>query len=76
MFLHAIQLPPSLMLCFSHNTRHRNDPHIQSRDTNIMTKNFLCKGPEIWLGIPNVIKQCKTRSSFNYHIKKHIISQN
>ena len=84
MFLHATnQLPPSLMLCFSlnenihsHNTRHRNDPHIQARNTNIMTKNFLCKGPEIWLGIPNEIKQCKTRSSFNYKIKKHIISQN
>ena len=84
MFLHATkQLPPSLMLCFSlnenihcHNTRHRNDPHIQARNTNIMTKNFLCKGPEIWLGIPNEIKQCKTRSSFNYQIKKHIISQN
>ena len=67
MFLHATnQLPPSLMLCFSlnenihsHSTRHRNDPHIQARNTNIMTKNFLCKGPEIWLGIPNEINNAK-----------------
>ena len=72
------------MLCFSlnenvhsNNTRHRNDPHIQPRNTHIMTNlSFLCEGPEIWFGLPNEIKQCKTRLSLNYHFKKHIVSQN
>ena len=54
------------MLCFSlneninsHNTRHRNYPLIQARNTNIMTKSFICKEPEIRLGLPNEIKPSK-----------------
>jgi len=83
MYLHSTkQLPFPLMRFFSLNesihtygTRHRNDPHIQVRNSNIMSRSFLCKGPEVWLHLPIKIKSSITINSFKSLIKKYLISK-
>jgi hypothetical protein len=83
MYLHNNkQLPPSLMRCFTlnesvhtHNTRHIHDPHILTRKSNIMSRSFLCKGPEMWLNLPTLIKSSGSRNSFKSQIKGYFLSK-
>ena len=56
-----------------HNTRNRENPHINSRRTNIASKSLRHKGPEIWYKIPNEIKAAKSLSSFAHKLKKFVI---
>ena len=42
-----------------YNTRNKLNPHIQSRRTNIASRNIKHRGPDIWCNIPNEIKTSK-----------------
>ena len=70
-------LPKPLMLLYTpntemhnHNTRHKDDPHINSRRTNQYNQSFLHKAPEIWYNIPEEIKSARTLNSFKSKISK------
>ena len=70
-------LPINLANAFSqnrdihrYNTRNQLNPHIQSRRTNIASRNIKHRGPDIWCNIPNEIKTSKTIKSFTNRIKK------
>ena len=56
----------------THNTRNLNNPHVQSRRTNIAARNIRHNGAEIWYKIPVYIKEAKTLKSFTYKLKKNI----
>ncbi len=56
-----------------HNTRNKNNPHIQFRRTNIASKSLRHQGPLFWYKIPLEIKSSKTVNSFGYHLKRNII---
>jgi len=62
-------------LIHSHNTRNRENPHINTRRTNIAAKSLRHKGPEIWYKIPNKIKLIKTINSFSKQIKNIVIDK-
>ncbi len=73
-------LPNSLQSLFvtnavahNHNTRHRNDPHIVFRNSSVESRTFLHEGPRYWLSLPQQIRDCRSKSSFNNQLKKHII---
>ena len=53
-----------------YNTRNQLNPHIQSRRTNIASRNIKPRGPDIWCNIPNEIKTSKTIKSFTNRINK------
>jgi len=57
---------------YDYNTRHKNDPHITQRRTELVSKSFLHKAPQLWLSIPSNIKQSHTMESFKYNIRKHL----
>ena len=57
---------------YNYNTRHRNDPHITQRRTEIVSKSFLHKAPQLWLSIPNTFKQLYTMKSFKNNIRKYL----
>ena len=67
MYSHSINvLPLPLQNVFTqnsnihtHNTRHRLDPHIQSRNTSKAIHSFIHKAPENWYNLPQNIKQSK-----------------
>ncbi len=74
-------LPDSLQNLFvtnaavhNHNTRHRNDPHVVHRTTSVESRTFIHEGPRYWLGLPQQIRNCRSKSSFNNNLKKHIIN--
>ena len=76
------KLPPPLMSFFtsnrtihSHFTRHSNDHHIISRTTQIMSKSFICQGPDIWLHLPSGIKLLSNLNTFKNNIKRHFLCQ-
>ena len=41
-----------------HNTRHRLDPHVISRNSSAMSKTFIHKVPKLWLDLPQSLKCC------------------
>ena len=49
-----------------HNTRHKLDPHVISRNSSAMSKTFIHRGPKLWLGLPLSLKCC---------IKKHFVAK-
>ena len=53
-----------------HYTRCRNDPRAVARNSHIMNKSFICKGPELWGALPKNTKERKSISSFKRQIKK------
>ena len=56
----------------THNTRNVNNPHIQSRRTNISAIHIRHNGPEIWYKIPVYTKEAKTVKSFTYKLTNNI----
>ena len=72
-------LPPPLINIYtsnrdihSHNTRQRHDTHITARRTDLLSRSFVHKAPDIWLTIPPKIKESRTKSAFKFHITKFI----
>ena len=57
------------------NTRNQLNPHIQSRKTNITSRNIKHRRPDIWCNIPKEIKTSKTINSFTNRINKLYISK-
>ncbi len=57
----------------SHNTRTRNNPHIQQRRTAIAQKSIIHTGPKIWQELSQQIKNLKTIQSFTREIKKNLV---
>jgi len=51
----------------------RENPHINTRRTNIASKSLRHKGPKIRYKIPNEIKAAKSLSSFAHKLKKFVI---
>jgi hypothetical protein len=56
-----------------HDTRNRDNPHINARRTNIAAKSLRHKGPQVWYKLPNLIKTAKSLVSFTHKFKKSII---
>ena len=56
-----------------HNTRQRNDPHVVTRNTSAESRTFIHEGPRYWLTLPQQLRNCTSKSSFNYNLKKYII---
>ena len=52
-----------------HYTRCRNDPRAVARNSHIMKKSFICKGPELWGALPKNTKERKSLSSVKRQIK-------
>ncbi len=74
-------LPMSLQSLFvrnadvhSYHLRHRNDPHIITRNNSIVSRTFNHAAPKLWLSLPANIRNCKSLYSFNYHMKKYVIN--
>ncbi len=56
----------------NHNTRHRHDAHIIFRRTDQTLRSFVHKGPDLWLRIPDEIKQAKSLNSFKRQMKNFL----
>jgi hypothetical protein len=57
-----------------HNTRNKENPHINARRTIITSNSLRHKGPEIWYQISEIVKSKKTIESFIKNLKKHMIT--
>ena len=51
-----------------HYTICRNDPRAVARNSHIMNKSCICKGPELWGALPQNTKERKSISSFKRQI--------
>ena len=63
---HRNELPLPLQALFTtnanihgHNTRHRHDPHINTRHTETLSHSFIHKAPALWYTVPSQIKKCQ-----------------
>ena len=54
-----------------HYTRCRKDPRAVARNTHIMTKSFICKGPELRGELSQNTKESNSLSSFKKQMKRH-----
>ncbi len=78
--LHEGILPSPLMTMFrsnheihQHNTRNKNNPHIEPRKTNRASNSLRHTGPSVWYQIPSDIRQSFTLKIFTYKFKKHVL---
>ena len=58
-----------------HNTRHRHDPHINTRRTETLSHSFIHKAPALWYTVPSQIKNVKTVGSFRSKIKRELLNK-
>ena len=56
----------------NHNTRYKRDAHITSRRSQLVSRSFIHRSPEIWLQITGNIKSSKTMNSFKNQIKRYM----
>ena len=75
-------LPTPLLNFFSsnltvhqHNTRQVLDPHFSIIYNSIAEKSIIHRGPRIWSNIPQVIKECVNKNSFNKLLKRHFVTK-
>ena len=75
------KLPTPLLNFFSsnltvhkHNTRQVLDPHFSIIYNSIAEKSIIHRGPRIWSNIPQPIKECETKNSFNKLLKRHFLT--
>ena len=75
------KLPTPLLNFFSsnltvhkHNTRQVLDPHFSIIYNSIAEKSIIHRGPRIWSNIPQPIKECETKNSFNKLLKRHFVT--
>ena len=71
-----LQLPEQLLNIFTrntdvhtHNTRHNRGPHTISRRSNVMSRSFLCKGPDLWNNLPANLKEATSINAFKRQSK-------
>ncbi len=57
-----------------HNTRSRNRPHVDSRNSSITSKTFIHKAPQFWYNLTPVLTQAKTVKSFITRYKKELLT--
>lgn len=55
-----------------HNTRNRNNPHIQTRRSALAQNSIMHEGPKLWQNLPEGVKSARTIHSFTRRMKKHI----
>ena len=55
-------------------TRQKDELHYQPIKNSIVHKSFLCKGPELWSGLPSEIKESNSLPSFASKLRKHLTS--
>ena len=74
------KLPIPLLNFFSsnltvhqHNTRQVLDPHFTIIFNSIAEKSIIHRGPRIWSNIPQPIKECANKNSFNKLLKRHFL---
>ena len=74
------KLPIPLLNFFSsnltvrqHNTRQVLDPHFTIIFNSIAEKSIIHGGPRIWSNIPQPIKECANKKSFNKLLKRHFL---
>ena len=58
-----------------HNTRHRHDPHINTRRTETLSHSFIHKAPALWYTVPSQIQNVKTVGSFRSKIKRELLNK-
>ena len=58
-----------------HNTRHRHDPHINTRRTETLSHSFIHKAPALWYTVPSQIRNVKTVGSFRSKIKRELLNK-
>ena len=75
------KLPTPLLNFFSsnltvhqHNMRQVLDPHFSIIYNSIAEKSIIHRGPRIWSNIPQPIKECETKNSFNKLLKRHFLT--
>ena len=75
-------LPTPLLNFFSsnlnvhqHNTRQVLDPHFSIIYNSIAEKSIIHRGPRIWSNVPQVIKECVNKNSFNKLLKRHFVTK-
>ena len=75
-------LPTPLLNFFSsnltvhhHNTRQVLDPHFSIIYNSIAEKSIILRGPRIWSNIPQVLKECVNKNSFNKLLKRHFVTK-
>jgi len=56
----------------THNTRHSKDVHVTARHTNLISRSFIHTAPDIWLTIPENIKESKNINIFKCQITKFL----
>ncbi len=54
----------------SHNTRQRDNPHVQPRRTVVAKNSIIHKAPQIWSNISRDIREKNTRNSFKRALKR------
>ena len=59
----------------SHQTRHSSDIHITHINFETVLRSLICRCPDIWLSLPNDIKQSASSKVFKHKIKRHYIIQ-
>ena len=57
----------------SYNTRNRTAPSVKKHQTCLYNKSFLCKGPGVWLYLPDDIKSKPHLKLFSKNLKKHYL---
>ena len=57
------------------NTRHRHDPHINTRRTETLSHSFIHKAPALWYTVPPQIKNVKTVGLFRSQIKRELLNK-
>ena len=75
-------LPPALNTMFkcnnavhSYNTRQSTNPHFKRHITKSLTDSFVIRGPQLWQGLPQHIKDAKTVNSFKSSMKRAILDK-
>ena len=80
MYLSTCKLLPKPLLALyktntdihNHDTRHKNDAHITTKHSDLLSRSFLHRAPELWLSIPDNIKQARTMNSFKSQTRKYL----
>ena len=57
----------------SHQTRHSSDIHITDRNSETVSRSFISRCPDIWLSLPNDLKQSASSKVFKHKIKRHYV---
>ena len=57
----------------SHQARHSSDIHITHRNSETVSRSFISRCPDIWLSLPNDLRQSASSKVFKHKIKRHYV---